>query len=120
MQCGAQGYLSKNYFSNSLVAYSLRNIIQRKVIEESLFIERIRAEITFNSISDVVISTNILGGRNMKRADIAMYHAKERGRNNYQFFKDDMNVRVFERLATETRLRYALKRQEFVLQDQSG
>jgi len=61
VQCGAQGHLPKNYFSNSLVAYSLRNIIQRKVIEESLFIERTRAEITLNSISDAVISTDMLG-----------------------------------------------------------
>ncbi len=51
----------------------------------------------------------------IKNADIAMYHAKERGRNNYQFFKNDMNIRAFERLAIETHLRYALMRQEFVL-----
>jgi len=51
----------------------------------------------------------------IKNADIAMYHAKERGRNNYQFFKNDMNIRAFERLAIETHIRYALMRQEFVL-----
>ncbi|MBY0482998.1 EAL domain-containing protein [Nitrosomonas sp.] len=58
---GAQGHLSKDYFSNTLVPHSLRNIIQRKAIEESLFIERTRAEITLNSISDAVISTDMEG-----------------------------------------------------------
>lgn len=61
MQRGAQGHLSKDYFSNSLVPHSLRNIIQRKAVEESLFIERTRAEITLNSISDAVISTDMAG-----------------------------------------------------------
>lgn len=61
MQHGAQGHLPKDYFSNSLVPHSLRNIIQRKAVEESLFIERTRAEITLNSISDAVISTDMAG-----------------------------------------------------------
>ncbi len=61
MQRGAQGHLSKDYFSNNLVPHSLRNIIQRKAVEESLFIERSRAEITLNSISDAVISTDMAG-----------------------------------------------------------
>ncbi len=61
MQRGAQGHLSKDYFSNSLVPHSLRNIIQRKAVEESLFIERTRAEITLKSISDAVISTDMAG-----------------------------------------------------------
>ncbi|MDO8895671.1 bifunctional diguanylate cyclase/phosphodiesterase [Nitrosomonas sp.] len=61
MQRGAQGHLSKDYFSNSLVPHSLLNIIQRKAVEESLFIERTRAEITLNSISDAVISTDMAG-----------------------------------------------------------
>ena len=51
----------------------------------------------------------------IKNADTAMYHAKENGRNNYQFFEKDMNVRAVERQALEGRLRHALGRQEFVL-----
>ncbi|MBM9537911.1 putative bifunctional diguanylate cyclase/phosphodiesterase [Desulfobulbus alkaliphilus] len=50
-----------------------------------------------------------------KNADTAMYSAKEKGRNNYQFFKDEMNLRSVERLAMEAALRSALQRQEFVL-----
>jgi predicted signal transduction protein with EAL and GGDEF domain len=51
----------------------------------------------------------------MQNADIAMYHAKENGRNNLQFFSQEMNVRAVERLRMETRLRTALDRDEFVL-----
>lgn len=51
----------------------------------------------------------------IKKADTAMYQAKKVGRNNYQFFKSDMNVRAVERQVVESHLRHALKRQEFVL-----
>jgi len=55
----------------------------------------------------------------IKCADTAMYHAKEGGRNTYQFFKPDMNVRAVERQSLEAHLRRALERREFVLHYQS-
>ena len=55
----------------------------------------------------------------IKCADTAMYHAKEAGRNTYQFFKPDMNVRAVERQSLEAHLRRALERREFVLHYQS-
>jgi diguanylate cyclase (GGDEF)-like protein/PAS domain S-box-containing protein len=61
VQRGAQGYLSKGHFGSYLVPQSLRNVIQRKAVEESLFIEKARAEITLNSISDAVIGTDLAG-----------------------------------------------------------
>ena len=51
----------------------------------------------------------------IKNADAAMYHAKQNGRNNYQFFKQQMNDRIVERQSLEAGLRAALIRQEFVL-----
>ena len=51
----------------------------------------------------------------MRNADMAMYKAKERGRNNYQFFLEEMNKNARNRLQIETELREALKRDEFVL-----
>jgi diguanylate cyclase (GGDEF)-like protein/PAS domain S-box-containing protein len=51
----------------------------------------------------------------IKNADTAMYHAKERGRNNYQFFRHDMNTRAVERQLIESNLRQALERNEFTL-----
>ena len=49
----------------------------------------------------------------MRNADTAMYHAKESGRANYQFFSAQMTERVSRRLSTETNLRRALERGEF-------
>ena len=51
----------------------------------------------------------------IKNADTAMYMAKERGRNNRQFFEHSMNERAVERQLVETNLRHALERDEFVL-----
>jgi diguanylate cyclase (GGDEF)-like protein/PAS domain S-box-containing protein len=51
----------------------------------------------------------------IKNADTAMYHAKERGRANYQFFRHDMNTRAVERQLVESNLRRALERSEFRL-----
>ncbi|NHZ35553.1 bifunctional diguanylate cyclase/phosphodiesterase [Massilia rubra] len=50
-----------------------------------------------------------------KHADIAMYRAKELGRNNYQFYCPAMNARTLERLRIEADLRHALERNELVL-----
>ncbi|MGH8809060.1 MAG: putative bifunctional diguanylate cyclase/phosphodiesterase, partial [Noviherbaspirillum sp.] len=51
----------------------------------------------------------------MMHADIAMYRAKETGRNNFQFFASSMNEKTLERLRLEGELRRALERGEFVL-----
>jgi diguanylate cyclase (GGDEF)-like protein/PAS domain S-box-containing protein len=49
------------------------------------------------------------------KADTAMYDAKKLGRNNFQFFKADMQARVLEWRSLEGSLRGALDRNEFVL-----
>ncbi len=51
----------------------------------------------------------------LQNADSAMYKAKERGRNNYQFFTQDMHVRAMLHLSRENALRKALQRTEMVL-----
>jgi diguanylate cyclase (GGDEF)-like protein/PAS domain S-box-containing protein len=51
----------------------------------------------------------------MKNADLAMYHAKSKGGNNYQFFTQEMNLRAQERLLLESDLRIAIEREEFLL-----
>ena len=51
----------------------------------------------------------------MRNADTAMYHAKEYGGNNFQYFTPRMNEVARERLLLETRLRRAICQQEFVL-----
>jgi|GEM_PF-1026436 len=51
----------------------------------------------------------------LKHADMAMYAAKGKGRNRYQFFSDDMNRRALERLSMEAGLRQAINRNELSL-----
>ncbi len=51
----------------------------------------------------------------VNNADIAMLNAKNNGRNNFQFFKPDMNEHALERQSLESGLRHALGRREFEL-----
>ena len=51
----------------------------------------------------------------VKHADVAMLNAKNNGRNNYQFFRSDMNEHAMERQSLESGLRHALDGREFVL-----
>jgi len=55
----------------------------------------------------------------MKNADIAMYFAKEEGKNNFQFYSMDIQSKSLERLSIETHLRFALQRNELSLHYQA-
>lgn len=46
----------------------------------------------------------------LRNADVAMYHAKEKGRNNYQFFNVNMNTQVQNQLSMANQLRIALNK----------
>jgi len=71
------------------------------------------------STPSVGISVSPQDGRNvtslMKHADTAMYCAKEKGRNNYQFFTPIMNEAMANRVAMENELRQAIEQEQFVL-----
>lgn len=51
----------------------------------------------------------------LKRADVAMYRAKNGGRAGYSFFSESDDVDGRERFALQSQLRHALQRREFVL-----
>ena len=51
----------------------------------------------------------------LRNADLAMYSAKERGRNTYRYFSQEMNERAVEKLALERALRAALQDNQFEL-----
>jgi diguanylate cyclase (GGDEF)-like protein/PAS domain S-box-containing protein len=69
--------------------------------------------------ASIGISTYPLDGQDagalLKNADTAMFHAKKTGRNNFQFFNAEMNVRAVARQAIEAHLRHALQRGELAL-----
>jgi len=55
----------------------------------------------------------------MKNADMAMYQAKEEGKNNYQFYSPDFSAQSLQRLVIETHLRHAMERNELALHYQA-
>lgn len=73
----------------------------------------------FNITASIGISIYPKNGEDietlMKSADIAMYKAKESGRDNFQFFTAEMNERLSKRLMLENDLRKALKNNELML-----
>lgn len=50
-----------------------------------------------------------------KHADMALYHAKEEGKNTFRFFREELNYGVQERIAFDQGLRHAVGRQELRL-----
>jgi len=51
----------------------------------------------------------------MRNADLAMYRAKDHGRNNFQYFTDDMNIESQARMSLENELRIAVNNEDFVV-----
>jgi diguanylate cyclase (GGDEF)-like protein/PAS domain S-box-containing protein len=58
---GAQDYLIKGQIDSRSLLRALRYAIERKTMEEALFIEKERAQVTLNSIGDAVVCTDIRG-----------------------------------------------------------
>ncbi len=85
------------------------------IISEPLVLEKQELYLT----ASIGISIYPLDGDDpqtlLKHADLAMYRAKEMDRNNFQFFSNEMNVKVMERMVLENALRRALERNEFEL-----
>jgi diguanylate cyclase (GGDEF)-like protein/PAS domain S-box-containing protein len=61
LQEGAQDYLIKGQIDSRGLLRALRYAIERKIMEEALFVEKERAQVTLNSIGDAVVCTNISG-----------------------------------------------------------
>ncbi|GEM_PF-3384829 len=55
----------------------------------------------------------------MKNADVAMYQAKEEGKNNFQFYSEKIQVQSLERLTLENQLRSAFEQDQFLLHYQA-
>lgn len=106
-----------NEKSHEQAIYSA-SLIANKIIEklsEGFYIQRrevfIGASIGISIYPEDGSSPEVL----IKNADIAMYEAKNKGRNNYQFFKKDFTVATQDRMALEMNLRKALIKNELQL-----
>lgn len=79
-------------------------------------------DVEVNISPSIGISLYPADGRDLdmliRNADAAMYHAKNSGRNNFQFYSVEMNAEASKRLAMETSLRRAVEHNEFYLQFQ--
>src|SRR5580704_8545584 len=58
---GRQDYLRMDHLNSYSLPQALRNLIDRKALEEALFVEKERAQVTLNSIGDAVLSTDTSG-----------------------------------------------------------
>jgi diguanylate cyclase (GGDEF)-like protein/PAS domain S-box-containing protein len=68
------------------------------------------------SVGVAIYPENASSGMDLLRnADTAMYHAKAMGKNNVQFYVEEMNIKAMERLELENNLHLALRRDEFEL-----
>ena len=96
-----------------LVSASLRKI--RSAIAEPAHIGGHRLRVT----SSIGIANYPKDGADadtlIAHADAAMYRAKELGRDNFQFYTPELNIRVHEKLALQEELRTAIARAEFFL-----
>ena len=95
------------------VAHKLRELISRKLVVDSreLFVT---ASIGISCYPQDGGDVSTL----LKNADIAMYRAKDAGRNMYQFFSADMNAQASEFMTMANSLHTAVERGEFMLEFQ--
>lgn len=102
----------------------IEDILEKKNIEKIAkkilndFIEPIKLEEylfdTTISMGISIFPNNGLNGEDLiKHADTAMYSAKNAGRNQYQFYKDEMTSEIFEKIVMKQEISDAIKNNEF-------
>ncbi len=94
------------------------NIVAEKIIAcfAEPFVIRKKSMVVTASIGIILYPLDDIDVESLlKNADTAMYHAKEKGRNNFQYYNHEMTVKLEHRLEMESELRHALERDEFLL-----
>ncbi len=93
-----------------IVAHRIRELMRRPFMLEGREVV-LTASIGIAVYPDDGVDASSL----LKHADTAMYHAKEKGRDNCQFYSSSLTQRAQHRLTLETNLRHALACNEFSL-----
>lgn len=107
----------------TILLTSINSITDVRVIAEKILISLARpftvhGQEIISSVSIGITLTpedSVDSNTLMKNADLAMYRAKELGRNNFQFFSEDMNVNILYNLEIEKELNVAIKKDQFIL-----
>jgi len=99
--------------SGAVAKRILRSLADPFVVQQHLLYASVSIGITIYPHDGLDVETLV------KNADIAMYHAKQSGKNNFQYFSEQMNRTVFQRLVMENRLRGALEQDQFQLHYQA-
>jgi diguanylate cyclase (GGDEF)-like protein/PAS domain S-box-containing protein len=93
-------------------------LISQKILENILNVVMIKEQEIYITTS-IGISLYPYDGEDlqvlMKNADLALYRAKEHGRNNYQFYTEEMTCKALNKLALQSALGHALAKDEFTL-----
>ena len=93
-------------------------LISQKILENILQVIVVNGQEIYLTTS-IGISLYPYDGQNMqtlmKNADLALYRAKEHGRNNYQFYTLEMTTRAQQRMTLQNALGHALVKNEFLL-----
>lgn len=85
------------------------------LIAQPLFVEDVDLTVTASIGISLFPGDSVDPSELLRHADIAMYRAKAKGRNNYQFYTHDMNTLAEERFLLENNMRKAMERGEFRL-----
>ncbi len=95
--------------------FTLMNLLERIVFEINRPVNINGADFQVGGSLGVAMYPSDAGDAEtlLRRADVAMYAAKARGRNNYQFFTAELNRVAEERLMLESAMRHALENNKF-------
>lgn len=103
---------------DDVIHYEDINTVAEKILKamgRSFFVQGIQLHSTASIGISLYPNDGADGDTLLKNADIAMYRAKDLGRNNFVYYSAEMNARAVERLSLENKLRQALERGEFSL-----
>ena len=86
-----------------------------KVMSEHITVDDYKLLVTPSIGIALYPSDGDSSGELLRKADTAMYHAKSKGRNNYQFYTEQLNEKIVRRMDLESELRAAIERNELFL-----
>jgi len=113
---GDEFVLVLDQFDESLISHIMPKLLQ--TISTPIII----GDREFNITCSIGFSLYPIDGGDveslLKNANAAMHHAKEQGRNNFQFYTQELNQKITSRLSLESCLRKALSQQQFFMEYQ--